>query len=858
MNIKPLVAALIAFGLIAVISPVKAQLNDFRPPAVPLVTADPYLSIWSEADHLTDKNTQHWTHREHSLVSLIRIDGQTFRLMGDDPQNVPAMPQISLKVLPTRSIYEFQNSAVNVTLTFMAADLPHDVNILTRPLSYITWSVRSIDGARHVISLYDSTSSELAVNSDEQAVVWSRQKFGTLTALKVGTQDQTLLSPAGDDTRIDWGYAYAAAPGALADSSIGGDTELTSDFVNSGAVPAAIDNRQPRPVSDDQPVLAFTFDLGSVGAESVTRHVIVAYDEIYSIEFSGKKLRPYWRRNGATPGDLLQSAENDYPSLTVRCAAFDKQLMADMTKVGGAEYAQIAALAFRECFAANGYAADSHKQLLMFTKENTSNGDIATVDVIFPQDPMLLFFSPTLAKASLVAEFDYANDPRWRFPNAPHDLGTYPIAKASGDAGEGMPVEESGNMIILADAICQEDGNTKFVTAYWPKLTQWAHFLQQYGLDPGDQLCTDDFMGHLAHNANLSVKAILALAAYGDMCRIKGDTANAEYYHNLAVVDAKHWIVAAKDGDHSRLAFDKPGTWSQKYNLVWDKILDLNVFPPSIAEKEIAYYKTLRNQFGLPLDSRTRLTKTDWSIWSATLANNQADFQSFIGPIYDYLDQTTTRDPIADSYVTDDVTSGGMHARPVVGGFFIKMLSDRSMWMKWSKGDLVPGANWAAIPPEPKVIYIIQPSVIKPVAWNYVTSTPPTDWNQSSFDDSSWKSGLAPFGHDSADGIPVNTLWSDTPGDIWLRRTVTLPNGDYTSLKFMIYHDDEFELYVNGVLASSAGEWNDNIEPFNITHAALSFLKPGATITIAVHVHQDQGGQGFDGGLAKVIMPSDD
>src|SRR5690349_7577835 len=81
----------------------------FRPPAVPLVTFDPYLSIWSEADHLTDDVTRHWTHRAHALSSLIRVDGKTYRLMGADPNDVPALPQVSVQVLPTRSIYQFDN-----------------------------------------------------------------------------------------------------------------------------------------------------------------------------------------------------------------------------------------------------------------------------------------------------------------------------------------------------------------------------------------------------------------------------------------------------------------------------------------------------------------------------------------------------------------------------------------------------------------------------------------------------------------------------------------------------------------------------------------------------------------------------
>src|SRR6201999_1808759 len=180
-----------------------------------------------------------------------------------------------------------------------------------------------------------------------------------------------------------------------------------------------------------------------------------------------------------------------------------------------------------------------------------------------------------------------------------------------------------------------------FASRWWPQLTRWEAYLEKYGEDPENQLCTDDFMGHLAHNANLSIKAILGLAAYGDMCRMRGDNAGYQKYHDLAKADAEHWLKVAAEGDHSRLAFDKPNTWSQKYNLVWDKILGLNVFPPQVAQTEVAYYKTVMQPYGVPLDSRTHGTKTDWSIWSATMADNQADFETIVSPIYDYLNATS-------------------------------------------------------------------------------------------------------------------------------------------------------------------------------------------------------------------------
>ena len=588
----------------ALLGPFPASAQPFRPPSVPLVTFDPYLSIWSPADHLNDRPTQHWTRREQSLVSLLRVDGQVFRLMGADPDDTPALPQISLKVTPTRTIYDFENTNIHVTLTFMTPALPNDLDAFSLPLGFLNWQVRSVDGKKHAVSIYDSASSQLTVNRTDEKVAWSRDQAGPLTALRIGTVAQPVLGSSGDNHRINWGYAYLAASSSQAKAAIGADQALIAAFVTNGQLPSVDDSKMPRAVNDDQPVMAVVFDLGQVSGKSVERLAIVAYDEIYAIKYFGEKLRPYWRRNGATAPEMLRKAAADYSKLAKRCADFDARLMADATKAGGAKYAQMCALAYRQCAAACGLAADAHKQPLYFTKENTSNGDIATVDVFFPMDPQWLLLSPVLAKATLVPILAYAASPHWKFPNAPHDLGTYPIVTGRDDGGEGMPVEESGNMLILCDAVAHADGNANFVSPWWPQLTQWASYLERYGLDPENQLCTDDFMGHLAHNANLSIKAILGLACYADLCHLRGDTANAAKYRQLALADAAHWVTVAADGDHYRLAFDKPNTWSQKYNLVWDRILGLNIFPPEVAQKEIAPFQgrpaTLRRPSRLP------------------------------------------------------------------------------------------------------------------------------------------------------------------------------------------------------------------------------------------------------------------
>jgi hypothetical protein len=247
-----------------------------------------------------------------------------------------------------------------------------------------------------------------------------------------------------------------------------------------------------------------------------------------------------------------------------------------------------------------------------------------------------------------------------------------------------MPVEECGNMLILVAALATFENNAEFSQPYWACLRQWAEYLKDKGFDPDNQLCTDDFAGHLAHNTNLSIKAILGLASYARLCSIKGDAEEAAEYLGIAKQFATMWEQQANDGDHYRLTFDNPGTWSQKYNLVWDKLLDLQVFDTEVARKEISFYKSMQNEFGLPLDSRKTWTKLDWIVWTATLAENREDFEAFIAPIYEFMHRSPSRVPLTDWYFTDSGRQRGFQARSVVGGVYVKALEDKALWRHWA------------------------------------------------------------------------------------------------------------------------------------------------------------------------------
>jgi hypothetical protein len=662
-----------------------------RPPAVPLVVHNPYFSVWSTADKLTDQNTKHWTGRQQPIYGLARIDGKTWRFMGEDPRELPAMEQTSLEVTPTHTVYRFQAGQVNLTVSFFTPAFPKDLDTLSRPVTYFT--VSATGQGEHDLSVLIDVDPVIAVNSSDEPVTWGRSRAEGLTVLNVGSRDQRELNRPGDDLRIDWGYFRLAVPDE-AGAQFALSQNALHDFAATGSLPQADDMDMPMMPREGAAELVVLLPMGKLGSQPVSRHVLLAYTENYAIEYLGRRLRPYWQRNGLTVQQMLAQAESEYAKLDQRGLTFDRELTDDLEKTGGKAYAQLAILAYRQTLAAHGFAADVDGTPLLFPKENFSNGCISTVDVLYPSAPFFLFFNPVLLQAQLKPVLEYAALPRWKWPFAPHDLGTYPLANGQVYGGgertedDQMPVEESGNLLILVADMERELGNWDFARTYWPQFTAWAEYLRDKGLDPSNQLSTDDFAGHLAHNANLSIKAIEALAAYSVMARGVGKPEVAADYARLASEMSRKWQAMAVDGDHYKLAFDKPGTWSQKYNLVWDQILDLRLFPPQVRQTELSFYLLHLNQFGLPLDNRADYTKLDWSVWTATLADQPQPgapdaFNAILAPIGRWINEGPSRVALTDWYDTKTGKQIGFQARSVVGGVFIKALADKALAEKW-------------------------------------------------------------------------------------------------------------------------------------------------------------------------------
>ncbi|WP_342645406.1 DUF4965 domain-containing protein [Mucilaginibacter sp. CSA2-8R] len=577
--------------------------------------------------------------------------------------------QQSVDVTATQTHYQFKCGQINLSVTFTSPLLLSDIKTLTRPVSYITYQVSSNDSRPHQVKIYTGVSTNLAVNRTSQEVSAEAVNNPTLSVLKAGTKEQPVLQKKGDDLRIDWGYLYVAAPKKENITQyITNSAESVNSFLSSSYKSTFKQGRQG--------VLNTVISVQVTKNTPAKQFVMLGYDDLYSIQYFKQNLKPYWKAFYPTIYSAFNAAVKDYSSTLSKCNTFDKQIYQSTLKAGGDEYARLCVMAYRQSIAAHQVVKSPQGDLLFLSKENYSNGSINTVDITYPSAPLYLIYNPELQKGMLNGIFYYSESGKWTKNFPAHDLGTYPLANGQ-TYGEDMPVEEAGNMIIITDAIAHAERNANYAKKHWKVLTVWAKFLLEAGLDPANQLCTDDFAGHLAHNANLSVKAIVAIGCYADLANQLGYKDVAAKYRNEAIIMAKKWMQMADADDHYSLVFGRKDTWSQKYNLVWDKILNLNIFPQEVYNREIKYYLSHQNKFGLPLDSRKTYTKSDWILWTATLSQNEKDFKSLVKPVYKFATETPSRVPLNDWHETKDGKMVGFQARSVVSGYFIKLLANQ-------------------------------------------------------------------------------------------------------------------------------------------------------------------------------------
>lgn len=645
-----------------------------RVPSIPLITHDPYFSVWSSEDKLYAADTVHWSRKRQKMRGYVMVDEETYCFMGDKEFN-KTIEQKWVDITATATEYYFENEKIGLNVKFTSPLLLDDMVLVSRPCTYVDFKVdKKVDCDVEIVFYL---SSDFVSEEKGAFIIGDTHRTevkGKLPAFDyafMGKAFQKPLGNSGDNITIDWGYAYIATTDR--------NGKVYCDRAN------------------EQIGCRLTMS-GNISG------VIVAYDDLLSINYFGQWRKAYWTNHYESILEAIGQSFYDKADVCERAKAVDKDIEAKAMEAIGEDYALICIMAYRHSISAHKLITDEEGNILFLSKENDSNGCIGTVDVSYPSVPLYLMYNTEYVKGMLRPVFKFAECDSWEFDFAPHDVGRYPYAWGqvyglnpekwekgfSGAQGAvftpfymypknseifdlkyQMPVEECGNMLILTSVVCDIDGNADFAIPYKDILEQWAKYLIEYGEDPGEQLCTDDFAGHLSHNVNLSAKAVMGLEGYSRLLRQMGDNDKADEYHAKAKEMAASWEKRADLGDHYALAFGQRDTWSLKYNLVWDKYFGSELFSDEVYEKEIDYYIGKISRYGTPIDSRDKYTKSDWILWCAAFAGSKKKAQTLIAPIVTYLYETNSRVPFSDWYNCETGYLYAFIARSVQGGLYM-------------------------------------------------------------------------------------------------------------------------------------------------------------------------------------------
>ena len=656
-----------------------------RPPSVPLITIDPFFNVWSPADKLTDVDTAHWTGYTNAILGTVDIDGKEYRLIGKKrSEEIRSAKQVELDVDTFTTTYVFEQDGVRLTLLFTSPIMPDDLYYLSRPVSYLEIQKEILDGHRHKVKVKLAVSEQFCVDrvGDDEVETEILTLDNGIKSVKMGSKGQKMLAYDADDARISWGYFYLSTDAPKA--TVGVEKQTISFYTY-------------RNLPEQEAEMTFVTAEAVLGDSTL---FTFAYDDVKSIEYFGRALTSYWNKDGASITDEIVAAHADYDAVLAMCDVFADEMFVHAVRAGGEKYAELLQLAFRQTVAAHKLAIDENGEVLWISKECYSNGCAATVDVSYPSIPLFLLYNPELVKGMMRPIYRFAESDAWKFDFAPHDAGRYPLLNGQvyglkdGELlyDKQMPVEECGNMLIMEATVAIATGDPSFANQHMEILDQWVKYLIANGRDPENQLCTDDFAGHLAHNCNLTLKAIMGLACYGILQGMNGKKREENRYIAMARDMAADWAKRAANGDGSyRLAFDRPGTFSMKYNIVWDKLFGTGIMDRSVIESEVASYRRREHAYGLPLDNRQPYTKSDWLVWTATLAESRDDFEAMVEKMWNAFNSTANRVPMTDWYWT--VTAGqkeytsktycylhtekivkGFQNRTVQGGLWIKLL----------------------------------------------------------------------------------------------------------------------------------------------------------------------------------------
>ncbi|OSX60304.1 hypothetical protein POSPLADRAFT_1148035 [Postia placenta MAD-698-R-SB12] len=660
--------------------------TPFSPASYPLAVRSPYLSAWLPQGGGTALNQawpQFWDGDTLGWAGYVNVDGVSYNFLGDpDVPNTDAAKAVqkSAEFTSTQTTFVLTAGPVDLTVTFLSPVEPSDLLNQSLPWSYLALSAAPSDGNSHSVQVYTDISAEWVFGDDSQTVNWTTLASDVVTH-QVQLESQDVFNEVND--RIQQGSAYySTLNSAGVTYQTGQDIVVRAQFINHSTLSNTQDTNF-RSISDDWPVFALAHDLGTISGPSDTVVYSVGHARDPAIEYliandALQNRSSYFWSQYSTATDAITTFLGDYDNALTRATAFDAQVSADASSISS-NYAGLVALSVRQGFGAieitvskDSSGEYNTSDIMTFLKEISSDGNVNTIDVIYPAWPLFLYTNPVIGRDLILPLLAYQETGQYPNQWACHDMGaTYPKALGHNDGNdEKMPIEESGNMLIMSLSYVQAANDKSFITSYYNLLDQWTRYLVDNTLIPGDQISTDDFAGALANQTNLAIKGIIGIKAMSVMADLVGNSADAANYSSIASSYVTQWqgFATSSDGLHLTLAYNNDSTWGLSYNMYADKLLKTNLIPSSVYEMQTAWYSTVDEEYGVPLDTRHTYTKSDWQSLTAAFMTNTTVRDMLIDAVQSYAADGLNSVPLSDWYWANNGVVQGFQARPVVGG----------------------------------------------------------------------------------------------------------------------------------------------------------------------------------------------
>ncbi|KAJ5510299.1 hypothetical protein N7453_002402 [Penicillium expansum] len=666
----------------------QSTFSPARPPAIPLAVRSPYLSTWLDVGsdggnggYLAGQWPVFWQNQITGWAGMIRVDGNTYTWMG--LPGTKTVNQTAFEYTSTKSIFTMNvENKVEMNITFLSPVTPTDLKRQSLVFSYLNVEVSSIDGQKHKVQVYADISAEW-VSGDRNAIAeWEYGTTDSVAYHKVHRQTQLAFSEKNEQG--EWGNWYWATDDSKGMThQSGGGNDVRGQFTTNGKLTNGGDTNF-RAISSNWPVFGFSSDLGSVDSTPVSTLFSLGLTQDKAIQYEGASnyapVPSLWKSYFDSELAALSFFHKDHTESNNLASSFDSKVAQDSIATAGQDYLTITSLSVRQAFGATQLCGTKDKMYL-FLKEISSDGNMNTVDVVFPAYPIFLYTNPELLKLVLTPLFE--NQEAGKYPNkySMHDLGSaYPNATGHSDGNdEKMPLEECGDMLIMSLAYAQKSGDSDFLNNHYTLLKQWTSYLVDDSLYPANQISTDDFAGSLANQTNLALKGMIGIQAMAVIANQTGHTADAANYSSIAQDYITQWqnLAIAKDANppDTTLSYGDTASHGLLYNLFADAQLGLNLVPQSVYQMQSNFYPTVANKYGVPLDTRHTYTKGDWECFAAAISSVDTRTM-FIKDLATWINETPTNRPLTDLYdtITGNYPQNTFVARPVIGGSFAPLL----------------------------------------------------------------------------------------------------------------------------------------------------------------------------------------